>query len=135
MRFFDTGILVNAATNQDERKRRIAIELIAHALEGNHDGVTSVQVMAEFVNTMLSKRLATKEVVDTWVSAFYPLLMTEITMDIVRYAMEIQSTCQIPFLDAQIVATAAKLHCHEIVSEDFDEKRMYEGVAIVNPFR
>ena len=46
MRFFDTNILVYAATNQERQKGDIARELIQHALEVNHDGVISVQVMS-----------------------------------------------------------------------------------------
>ena len=57
MRFFDTNILVYAATDQDPRKRDIARELISHSIEINHDGCISTQVLQEFYNTMLSKRL------------------------------------------------------------------------------
>ena len=49
MRFFDTNVLVYAATSQDRKKTEIARELIGHALEVNHDGVISVQIMSEFI--------------------------------------------------------------------------------------
>ena len=42
MRFFDTNVLVYAATSQDRKKTEIARELIGYALEVNHDGVISV---------------------------------------------------------------------------------------------
>lgn len=35
MRFFDTNVLIYAATDQDMRKRQIARELLQHALEVN----------------------------------------------------------------------------------------------------
>ena len=40
MRFFDTNVLVYAQDDSNPRKREIAIEIIFHALEANHDGVT-----------------------------------------------------------------------------------------------
>ena len=53
MRFFDTNILVYAVTDQDPRKKRIANEVLSHALEVNHDGCISTQVLQEFCNTLL----------------------------------------------------------------------------------
>ena len=51
MRFFDTNVLVYAQDDSDPRKRAIAIDLITHALEVNHDGCISTQVLQEFCNT------------------------------------------------------------------------------------
>ena len=135
MRFFDTNILVYAATTQDERKRKKAIEVITHSLEQNHAGAISVQSMSEFAHALLLKKLATPDEVDKWISFFYPLLATEVTMDIVRNAVAIMGEYGMQFYDAQIVATAEKLGCHEIVSEDLNEKQLYHGMAVVNPFK
>ena len=109
MRFFDTNILVYAATNQDSHKADIVRELIRHALEVNHDGVISVQVMTEFVNVMKNRFNAAATEIDGWISQFYPLLATEVTMDVVRNALSIKEEYGIQFYDALIVATADKL--------------------------
>lgn len=135
MKFYDKKILVYAATTLDERKRKIAIELITQSLEMDGDGAISVQVMSEFVHDLLSKKQATLAEIDKWISFFYPLLATEVTMDIVRNAVAIKDEYGIQFYDAQIVATAEKLGCHEIVSEDLNEKQLYHGMAVVNPFK
>ena len=135
MKFYDKKILVYAATTLDERKRKIAIELITQSLEMDGDGAISVQVMSEFVHDLLSKKQATLAEIDKWISFFYPLLATEVTMDIIRNAAEIKDEYGIQFYDAQIVATAEKLGCHEIVSEDLNEKQLYHGMAVVNPFK
>ena len=55
MRFFDTNILVYAATSQDPCKQRIARELIAHALDMNGDGCTSMQALQEFTAVLVRK--------------------------------------------------------------------------------
>ena len=135
MKFYDKKTLVYAATTLDERKRKIAIELITQSLEMDGDGAISVQVMSEFVHDLLLKKQMTLAEIDKWISFFYPLLATEVTMDIIRNAAAIKDEYGIQFYDAQIVATAEKLGCHEIVSEDLNEKQLYHGVAVVNPFK
>ena len=135
MRFFDTNILVYAATNQDPHKADIAHELIRHALEVNHDGVISVQVMTEFVNVMKTRFNVAATEINEWISQFYPLLATEVTMDVVRNALFIKEEYGIQFYDALIVATADKLGCTEIVSEDLSDEQVYCGMAVVNPFK
>ena len=55
MRFFDTNVLVYTQDDSDPRKRAIAIDLVTHALEVNHDGCISTQVLQEFCNTMYKK--------------------------------------------------------------------------------
>lgn len=135
MRFFDTNVLVYAAVRQDERKSATAQELIRHALEVNHDGVISVQVVTEFANVMLNRFKMSAKAVDEWVSQFYPLLATEVTMDAVRNAMSIKEEYGIQYYDALIIATAEKLGCTEIVSEDLNDGQLYHGMAVVNPFK
>ena len=135
MRFFDTNVLVYAAVRQDERKTATAQELIRHALEVNHDGVISVQVVTEFANVMLNRFKMPADAVDEWVSQFYPLLATEVTMDAVRNALRIKEEYGIQYYDALIIATAEKLGCTEIVSEDLNDGQLYHGMAVVNPFK
>ena len=135
MRFFDTNVLVYAAVRQDERKSATAQELIRHALEVNHDGVISVQVVTDFANVMLNRFKMSAKAVDEWVSQFYPLLATEVTMDAVRNAMYIKEEYGIQYYDALIIATAEKLGCTEIVSEDLNDGQLYHGMAVVNPFK
>ena len=135
MRFFDTNILVYAATEQDIRKRDIARELIRHAIEVNHDGYISTQVLQEFCNAMYKRTSRTKEQIDSMIDYFRELLATDVTIDLVRRAMVVKEEYKIQFYDALIVATALKLGCHEIVSEDFSEDQLYCGMAIVNPFK
>ena len=64
MRFFDTNILIYAATNQDDRKSGIAREVVAHSIKVNHDGCISTQVLSEFANVMMGKLHHDRESVD-----------------------------------------------------------------------
>ena len=135
MRFFDTNILVYAATSQDRAKTDIARELIGHALEVNHDGVITVQVMTEFINVMQKRFKVPVKDIDEWVSQFYPLLASEVTMDMVRNAMYVKEEYGIQYYDALVVAAAEKLGCHEIVSEDLNDGQLYRGMRAINPFK
>ena len=134
MRFIDTNILVYAATDQDPRKRDIARELINHSIEVNHDGCISTQVLQEFCNTMFRKSLRTREEIDGMLDYFRELVATDVTIDLVRRAVAVKDEYGMQFYDALIVATAAKLGCLEIVSEDLNPGQTYCGVAVVNPF-
>ena len=134
MRFFDTNVLVYAATDQDVRKGEIARELISHALTANHDGCISTQVLSEFANTMMGKLRHDKESIDGFIDYYRELLATDVTIDLVRRAMAVKEEYGLHFYDALIVATAAKLGCHEIVTEDLNPDQAYCGMAVVNPF-
>ena len=133
MRFIDTNILIYAATDDDPRKRDIARELIAHAIEVNHDGYISTQVLQEFCNAMLKKTKRTKEEIDGFLDYFRELVASDVTIDLVRRAVAVKDEYGMQFYDALIVATAAKLGCLEIVSEDLNPGQTYCGVAVVNP--
>ena len=134
MRFFDTNILLYSATDQDPRKGDIARELIAHAITVNHDGCISTQVLGEFANVMIGKLQQTQETVDGYLDYFRDLLKTDMTIDLVRHAIDVKEEYGIQFFDALIVATAEKLGCTEIVSEDLNPDQTYRGMAVVNPF-
>lgn len=135
MRFFDTNILVYAASRQDLRKRDIALGLLRHALETNRDGVISLQMLQEFTNVMLKRSLATDEQIEGYYSYFYRLVGTEVTSDMLREAIRIRREYGIQYHDAVMVAAAKKLGCHEIVTEDLNDGQLYCGMMAVNPFK
>ena len=135
MRFFDTNILVYAATDQDPRKRDIARELIGHAIEVNHNGCISTQVLGEFCNTMLRKSLRTKEEIDGMLDYFRELLEIDVTIDLVRHALAVKEEYGIQFYDALLVATAELAGCDTIYSEDMGDGESYHKVRVVNPFK
>ena len=134
MRFFDTNVLVYAQDDSDPRKREIAIDLITHALEVNHDGCISTQVLQEFCNTMYKKTKRTRQEIDTLLAYFRDLLEIDVTIDVVRHAIDVKEEYGIQFYDALIVSAAEKIGCTEIVSEDLNPAQTYRGMAVVNPF-
>ncbi|MDD6029835.1 MAG: PIN domain-containing protein [Kiritimatiellae bacterium] len=135
MRFFDTNILIYAASWQDERKKKIAMDLLNHALQVNHDGCISSQVVNEFCSQMLGKLKMSREVVDGFLDVFRPLQGCDVTYDLVRHAVMVQEECQLSYWDALIVSAAERCHCHEIVTEDLNDGQLYRGMRAVNPFK
>ena len=134
MRFFDTNILVYAASCQDLSKRDIALDLIRHALEDGCNGAISMQILQEFTNVMLKRSLATDEQVEGYYSYFYRLVRTEVTSDMLRDAIHIRREYGIQYHDAVMVAAAKKLGCHEILTEDLNDGQLYCGMVAINPF-
>lgn len=135
MRFFDTNVLVYAASRQDPRKREFALGLLRHALEVNHDGVISLQILQEFTNVMLKRSLATDEQIEGYYSYYYRLVRSEVTSEMLREAIHIRRQYGIQYHDAVMIAAAKKLGCHEIVTEDLNDGQVYCGMAVVNPFK
>ena len=135
MRFFDTNILIYAASWQDEWKKKIAMDLLNHALQVNHDGCISSQVVNEFCSQMLGKLKMSREVVDGFLDVFRPLQGCDVTYDLVRHAVMVQEECQLSYWDALIVSAAERCHCHEIVTEDLNDGQLYRGMRAVNPFK
>ena len=135
MRFFDTNILVYAIDPRDRHKQNIACELLSHALDVNHDGAISVQVLSEFANILRNKLHQSEERIEEYLSFFYPLLGTEVTVDMVRSALYIEKEYGIQYYDSLIVAAAERLGCHEIISEDLNDGQLYRGMLAINPFK
>ena len=111
MRFIDTNVFIYAASDQDLRKQDIALELIHHAISVNHDAAISMQVVSEFTNTMVGKLKASPQLVAEWYSYMNPLLVSEVTREMLRNAMDIQAEYHIQYYDAVIIAAAGG---HEI---------------------
>ena len=135
MRFFDTNILIYSATNQDMRKRQIARELLQHALEVNHDGCISSQVVNEFCGQLFGKFKRPVAEVDQYLDIFRPLQGCDVTYDLIRHALMVKEECQLSYWDALIVSAAEKCGCHEIVTEDLNDGQTYRGMVAVNPFK
>ena len=115
MRFFDTNVLVYAQDDSNPEKRAIAIDLITHALEVNHDGCISTQVLQEFCNTLCKKTKRTKEEIDTMLDGFRELLATDVTIDLVRHALLVKEEYGIQYYDA-IELTVAQVLADDLVA-------------------
>lgn len=135
-RFLDTNILLySISRDRDEAaKRDIAIAL----LDGDAENALSVQVLQEFYvqatrptrKDALPHELAVA-LMQTWLR--FPI--QEITLSVLRDALDIKMAFALSYWDAAIVAAAQALGCSELLSEDLSHGQKIGSLRIVNPFR
>jgi predicted nucleic acid-binding protein len=132
----DTNVLVYAYDRSEPAKQAQALQLL-NDLAARRAGLISVQVLIEFYNAV-TRRIAApltpeqayariKNLVAAW-----PVL--EITPLIAIEAARGASQHQMRIWDAQIWATARLNQIPVVLSEDFSDGTVIEGIRIVNPF-
>lgn len=132
----DTNILIYAYDLSDPEKQSKAFQVIDRlALE--QKGVLSSQILGEFFVTSTQKiknplDVATaSQSVQNYLRSWYVL---DITPHIILEAIRGRITYQISYWDAQVWATAKLNQIPIILSEDFQDGQMLEGVLFKNPF-
>jgi predicted nucleic acid-binding protein len=135
LRFIDTNVLLYSIsrTQAEHRKRERAIAV----LEAD-DLALSAQVLQEFYWQATGTarpdpipHLAAVALITAW--SRFPV--QEISLDIVKAALEICERHGLPYWDAAIVAAAQALGCEQLLSEDMQDGRRIGSLTIVDPFR
>ena len=134
MVFFDSNVLVYIAINQDAAKKKVAIQLVASAIE-NQSGYISLQVLREVANCLFKKSNDSIEHIRETLSGFDALDCLDESRDLLDRAIEIKDEYGIQFYDALIVAAAETAGCETLYSEDMGDGQIYGGILIVNPFK
>lgn len=129
----DTNLLVYAIDTADQNKHRTVHTLLTTLVE--QDTVVSLQVLAEFFHVVTRKgRLSTEEARDRigdW-QALFPMIMAG--PNTLSHAIDGLRRFQMPFWDAMLWATAQEAGVTVLLSEDFRDLALIEGVRFVNPF-
>ena len=134
MVFFDSNVLVYIAINQDAAKKKVALQLVASAIE-NQSGYISLQVLREVANCLFKKSNDSVEHIRETLSGFDALDCLDESRDSLDRAIEIKDEYGIQFSDALIVAAAEAAGCETLYSEDMGDGQIYGGLLIVNPFK
>ena len=134
MVFFDSNVLVYIAINQDAAKKKVAIQLVASAIE-TQSGYISLQVLREVANCLFKKSNDSIEHIRKTLSGFDALDCLDESRDLLDRAIEIKDEHGIQFSDALIVAAAEAAGCETLYSEDMGDGQIYGGIHIVNPFK
>jgi predicted nucleic acid-binding protein len=134
MVFFDSNVLVYIAINQDTAKKKVALQLVASAIE-NQSGYISLQVLREVANCMFKKSNDSIEHIRETLSGFDALDCLDESRDLLDRAIKIKDEYGIQFYDAMIVAAAEAAGCETLYSEDMGDGQIYGGIHIVNPFK
>ena len=135
LQFVDTNVLVYAHDVSAGEKYERALKLI-EALWENENGCLSVKVAQEFYTTItakVKKPLGSEDAAEILGALSAWKTHAPEMRDVLR-AIEIQRRYQISFWDAMIIASAAKLNCDILWSEDLNDEQVYDGVKVKNPF-
>ena len=126
--FIDTNILVYTATSDPKERQAVA------CLRGG--GVTSVQVLNEFVHVARRKLRRDWPQIDLAISLFRASLddVLSLTLDTHVSAVSLARQHGLPIYDALIVASAIEAGCDTLFSEDLQHGRRFGQLVIVNPF-
>ena len=134
--FVDTNVLVYPYDRASPEKQRAARILLAQLVKARA-GVISAQVLAEFFTTV-TRKLKAPISLDR---AERRVINLGRTMDvvpttnlIVQEAIRGTQQYHFQFWDAMIWAAARLNHAPLILSEDFQDGALIEGVRIKNPF-
>jgi predicted nucleic acid-binding protein len=134
MRFVDTNILLYAASKAagEEEKAGLALGLL-----DSEDLALSVQVLQEFyVQATRPSRpdAMSHEQASLLIESFLRFPVQEVTLALMKSALDTKARFQISYWDAAIVEAARALGCPTILTEDLSHGRDFSGVVIENPF-
>jgi predicted nucleic acid-binding protein len=132
----DTNILLYAYDRGEPAKQHQALAVLDRLVVQDL-GVLTSQVLAEFfVNATkrLQPPLTIKEAHDRIQNYLLSWKILDITGPVVLEAVRGVSTYQMAYWDAQIWASARMNQIPLVLSEDFGEGVIIEGVRFVNPF-
>lgn len=132
----DTNVLIYAVDSSVPDKSARARSIL-DSLESAGDGCLCAQVLGEYCSAVLRKfrhLIPSENVVaqaEAWARAF-PVRCT--TTRVVLEALRATIRYQMHYYDAQIWAVARVNHIPLVLSEDFADGAVIEGVRFANPF-
>ncbi len=133
----DTNVLVYAYDLADRGKQRRAVEVL-ESLALRRAGAISTQVLSEFFSTVTHKLVKPLPIEAAEVEVARHLQMwrvLDLTALIVMEAIRGVRNHHLNFWDAQIWAVARLHHIPVVLSEDFGDGAVLEGVRFLNPFK
>ena len=135
MTFVDTNVLLYAASTEPSEAAKAAA---ARAILDRTDLVLSVQVLQEFyvqaTRTTRADRL-TRHQASSLVEAWLRFTVVDVTVPLMRAAIETAARHQISYWDAAIVEAARCAGCRTLLSEDLGDDHDFAGVRVENPFK
>ncbi|MDP2751551.1 MAG: PIN domain-containing protein [Rhodocyclaceae bacterium] len=136
MIFLDTNILLYAvSTSPDEAGK----QCLAEHLVFDTDWSWSAQVMQEFYSNVIKPTSRRTALTSVQAYEFLESLLPDhpcqsMDAELILQALHFHQHFRIQWWDAPILAAAHRMNCSQILSEDFQQGRNYDGVTVVNPF-
>ena len=134
MDFVDTNVLLYAISRDADERAKAGR---ANDILARRDIALSVQVLQEFyVQATRESRpdRLTQVEATRLVESFTRFPIAEISIGVVRAAMESRDRFGISYWDAAILEACRSLGCDVVLSEDLADGGDYGGVRVLNPF-
>ncbi len=134
--FLDTDIILYSFDKSDQRKNKIATQLIKKAIE-QHSGCISNQVVQEFLNVATKKfsvPLTTSDSKMYLSKVLAPLCQVFTDVDLYMRSVDIMERWQHSLYDSMIIAAALQAECSIIYSENLQDQQVIHDATIINPF-
>ena len=132
--FLDTNVFLYAFLNQDVAKKSTAAMLIAQSIKDSV-GYVSMQIVKEFCNVMVKKSGKTATEIGKAVAIFGKLQIVEGSLKLIQRALEIREAFGLQFYDSLLLASAERVGCDVLYTEDLNDGQLYGTVRAVNPFK
>lgn len=133
--FVDTNVLVYLRDSTEPEKQRRAAEWMGHLWESG-EGRTSGQVLREYYVTVTAKldpglppEAAREDVIA--LGAWKPLYADG---DLFEEARAVEDRYGFSFWDALVVASARRLGCGTLLTEDMQDGQNLDGLVVKSPF-
>jgi predicted nucleic acid-binding protein len=133
--FVDTNIFVYARQAGEPRKQLIASQWIER-LWRDQLGRTSIQVLNELHVTLTRKIRPVLSSDDSWdhISTLFAWDPQPLNAELLTRAREIGRSHALSWWDSLIVSAAQAQSCALLLTEDLQDRAIYGGVAVHNPF-
>ena len=134
MTFVDTNVLLYAVSTAPDERTKAAV---ARAILDRADLALSVQVLQEFYvqATRAGRRdPLTRSQASALVESWLRFDVQEITVPLMRAAVETAARHRISYWDAAIIEAARMAGCRTVLSEDLADGSAFGGVRVRNPF-
>jgi predicted nucleic acid-binding protein len=131
---FDTNVLIYAVDRDDSLRHQQAAALLERAMRSGNC-LQTLQSFSEFYNVLTRKIRVAAERAEAFVAAWRVVFPVEAaSLADLDHAMRAVREYRLSFWDALLWATARRAGVAVLVSEDFQDGRVIEGVRIANPF-
>ena len=135
LQFVDTNVLIYAHDRSAGSKHEQARTLM-HELWDTRAGCLSIQVLQEFyvnITRKVAQPLAPEAAAEIITDLSAWSIHRPDVSDLLE-AIRLQTRLQLSFWDAMIIASANRLGCHTVWSEDLNAGQTYGDTVVKNPF-
>jgi len=131
--FFDANILLYTDDPRSPELQQISLRLIAQHLDDN-SGAVSMQVLQEYFANATKKLKVESSLARQKAEIFSRFQVIQPATNDLFAAVDLHMLHKIPFWDAMILRTAQLAGARILYTQDFQHRRRFDSLEIVNPF-